>query len=124
MDKHTASKARGRFARLCIQIDVTKPLVTTIRIGKFEQPMCYEDIQKLCFNCGRMGHKRENCPYSIRRVATSKEAERVEPKEGNTQSRSSRGYDATKAGEGPNEVVHENVQENIREDVQDSTYNL
>ena len=66
VDTHTTSKARGRFARLCIQVDVTKPLVTVIKIGKLEQIVCYEGIQKLCFDCGRMGHKWENCPYSIR----------------------------------------------------------
>ena len=36
VDIHTALEARGRFARLCIQLDVTKPLVTTIKIGKIE----------------------------------------------------------------------------------------
>ena len=109
VDTHTESEARGKFARLCIQIDVTKPLVTAIRIEKFEQPMCYEGIQKQCFDCGRMGHKRENCPYSIRRVTTLKEAERVELEEGNTRSRSSRRSDATKAGERLSEIVHENI---------------
>ena len=109
VDTHTESEARGKFARLCIQIDVTKLLVTAIRIEKFEQPMCYEGIQKQCFDCGRMGHKRENCPYSIHRVMTSKEAERVELEECNTRSRSSRRSDATKAGEGLSEIVHENV---------------
>ena len=25
----------------------------------------YEGIQKLCFSCGRIGHKVEACPYTI-----------------------------------------------------------
>ncbi|XP_075633969.1 uncharacterized protein At4g02000-like [Castanea sativa] len=66
VDTHTTSEARGRFARLCVQVDVNKPLVTTILIGKFERPIYYEGIQKLCFGCGRMGHKHEHCPYIIR----------------------------------------------------------
>ena len=66
VDTHTANEARGRFARLCVQVDVDKPLVTAVLIGKFEQLVCYEGVQKLCFSCGRMGHKRENCPYMIR----------------------------------------------------------
>jgi len=67
IDTHTASETRGRFARLCVQIDVTKPLVTGIFIGKFEQSVSYEGIHRLCFDCGRVGHQRENYPYTIRR---------------------------------------------------------
>ncbi|XP_023876730.1 uncharacterized protein LOC111989173 [Quercus suber] len=33
-DTHTTSESRGRFARLCVQVDVEKPLVTAILIGK------------------------------------------------------------------------------------------
>ena len=67
IDMHTALETRGRFARLCVQIDVTKPLVTGIFIGKFEQSVLYEGIHRLCFDCGRVGHQKENCPYTIRR---------------------------------------------------------
>ena len=68
VDTHTANEARGRFARLCVQIDVDKPLVIAVLIGKFEQPVCYEGIQKLCFSCGRIGHRKTNCPYIIQPV--------------------------------------------------------
>ena len=54
VDTHTTLEARGKFARLCIQVDVTKPLVAAIKIGKLEQPVCYEGIQKLCFDYGRV----------------------------------------------------------------------
>nr|POE71528.1 uncharacterized protein CFP56_12759 [Quercus suber] len=67
IDTHTASETRGRFARLCVQIDVTKPLVTGILIGKVEQSVSYEGIHRLCFDCGRVGHRRESCPFTIRR---------------------------------------------------------
>lgn len=30
IDTHTASEARGRFARLCVQVDINKPLIYTI----------------------------------------------------------------------------------------------
>ncbi|XP_065627894.1 uncharacterized protein At4g02000-like [Quercus suber] len=75
VDTFTASKTRGRFARLCIRIDVEKPLVTTILLGKAEQPVSYAGIQKLCFGCGRLGHRREACPYSIRPNSSRREAE-------------------------------------------------
>ena len=56
IDTHTASETRGRFTRPCVQIDVTKPLVTGILIGKVEQLVLYERIHRLCFDCGRVGH--------------------------------------------------------------------
>nr|POF20341.1 hypothetical protein CFP56_66449 [Quercus suber] len=37
INTHTASKARRRYARLCVQIGVDKPLITIILIGKLEQ---------------------------------------------------------------------------------------
>lgn len=66
IDTHMALEARGRYARLCVQIDVDKPLITTILIGKLEQHVLYERIQKLCFRCGRVGHRRESCPFFVR----------------------------------------------------------
>ncbi|XP_030946139.1 uncharacterized protein LOC115970690 [Quercus lobata] len=67
IDSHTTLEARGRYARLCIQIDINKPLVNSILIGRFEQVVTYEGIHKLCFSCGRVGHKIEACPYTIRK---------------------------------------------------------
>ena len=40
VDTHMAFEMRGRFARLCVQVDVNKPLATAILIGKFKQPIC------------------------------------------------------------------------------------
>ncbi|KAL0002748.1 hypothetical protein SO802_016529 [Lithocarpus litseifolius] len=68
IDTHTALEARGRYARICVQIDVEKPLITALLIGNFEQPVIYEGIHKLCFSCGRIGHRKEVCPHTIRSV--------------------------------------------------------
>nr|XP_023881747.1 uncharacterized protein LOC111994121 [Quercus suber]POE73883.1 uncharacterized protein CFP56_42300 [Quercus suber] len=77
IDSHTAMEARGKYARLCIQIDINQPLVNTILIGRFEQAVSYEGIQSLCFSCGRLGHNVAACPYTIRKgkeqVAPEKE---------------------------------------------------
>lgn len=37
VDTQTANEASGRFARLCVQINMDKPSVTTVLIEKFEQ---------------------------------------------------------------------------------------
>ena len=66
IDSHTANWERGRFARLCVQVNLDKPLVRKIYIGKLEQCVLYEGINALCFSCGRIGHKLEACPYIVR----------------------------------------------------------
>lgn len=66
IDSQTAMEARGKYARLCLQIDMNEPLINTVLIGRFEQPVTYEGIQKFCFSCGRIGHKKDVCSYTIR----------------------------------------------------------
>ena len=66
IDTHTAAETRGRFARLCVQVDIDKPLVTIILVGGMNQPVNYEGIHKLCFTCGYIGHRKKVCPYAIR----------------------------------------------------------
>ena len=66
IDAQTAMEMRGKYARLCIQVDMNKPLINTVLIGRFEQPMVYEGIHKPCFACNRIGHKKADYPHIIR----------------------------------------------------------
>ena len=66
IDAHTASNVRGRFARLCVQVNLDKPLINSIQIGKMAQKVQYEGLNSLCFACGHMGHRKESCAYTIR----------------------------------------------------------
>nr|POF23677.1 uncharacterized protein CFP56_77213 [Quercus suber] len=66
IDSHTANGERGRFARLCVQVNLDKPLVRKLYLGKIAQCVLYEGISSLCFSCGRIGHKVEVCPYTIK----------------------------------------------------------
>nr|POE67073.1 uncharacterized protein CFP56_62396 [Quercus suber] len=110
VDTHTASETRGRFARLCVQVDVNKPLATAILIGKFEQPICYEGIHKLCFVCGRMGHKQEYCPQVIRQDLPLKKAETVAEEERDVDPCNERVADMDKFVQGPTESMLANEQ--------------
>lgn len=65
VNTHTAMEARGRYARLCVQIDINKPLVSTVLIRDLEQPVLYEGISWLCFSCGHVEHCKESCSYTI-----------------------------------------------------------
>nr|POE44756.1 hypothetical protein CFP56_75799 [Quercus suber] len=57
---------RGGYARLCVQIDVDKPLISSIRVGGLVQRVLYEGISSLCFCCGKLGHKQENCGLKVK----------------------------------------------------------
>ena len=34
VDTHTTTEARGQYACICVQVDVSKPLTTSVRIGQ------------------------------------------------------------------------------------------
>ena len=56
IDTHTATGTRGRYARLCIQVDIEKPLADAVLVDNIEQPITYEGLNRFCFSCGRIGH--------------------------------------------------------------------
>ena len=68
VDFNTASGSHGCFAHLCIQLDLDKPLVKTMRVGRVRQVVIYEGIGLLCFHYRRIGHKVNWCSSHV--VAT------------------------------------------------------
>ena len=44
--------------------------------------MFYEGINTLCFSCGRIGHKVETCPYTIREQPKEKSTDRSDEQTG------------------------------------------
>ena len=66
IDMHIATKTRGKFARLCIQISYDRPLIKLIKVGGISQLVQYEGLSSLCVSCRRVGHREENCPYRVR----------------------------------------------------------
>ncbi|KAE8669081.1 hypothetical protein F3Y22_tig00112259pilonHSYRG00045 [Hibiscus syriacus] len=56
IDYQTNKGRRGRFARMAIELNLTKPLVSKIEICGHLQLVEYESLRVLCFNCGIYGH--------------------------------------------------------------------
>lgn len=62
IDLNTSQQERGKFARLCVEIELDKPLDTYIRFGNFWCKLEYEGLGLICFQCGKFGHNKEGCP--------------------------------------------------------------
>ena len=61
VDPVTENQARGRFARICVEIDITKPLLGELNIENRSVKVEYESLGIICFKCGRYGHSKESC---------------------------------------------------------------
>lgn len=74
IDSHTVNGARGRFSRLCVQVNLDKPLVRNVYIGKLAQSVQYEGINSLCFSCGRLDTRKRHARLT-RELIKEKEKE-------------------------------------------------
>lgn len=65
MDIATLLASRERFARVCIEVDLQKPLMAGYWIrGEFWR-LQYEELHDLCFGCGCHGHRDATCPLKM-----------------------------------------------------------
>lgn len=65
VDLTTSKLSRGKFARLCVEVDVSKPLLPLFILKGTEYRVEYEGLHTLCFNCGRFGHVNSECPEKV-----------------------------------------------------------
>lgn len=64
VDTVTEKASRGKFAKLCVEVDLAQPLTPSVQIGKCKQPdtkRIYEGLHVISFSCGKVGHKKEDC---------------------------------------------------------------
>lgn len=61
----------GKFARLCVELDVTKPLIPKVVIGSKIQKVEYEGLGIVYFCCGCIGHHVDSCPIAKCQIAKS-----------------------------------------------------
>ncbi|XP_024196069.1 uncharacterized protein LOC112199261 [Rosa chinensis] len=62
VDKLTIGQARGQFSRVCIDIDLSKPLRPFVEVESIAYQVVYEGISLICFECGCFGHAKDKCP--------------------------------------------------------------
>ncbi|XP_052192517.1 uncharacterized protein LOC127801414 isoform X13 [Diospyros lotus] len=63
IDNCTRNRTKCKYARLCILIDLGKPVIPMIEIGGALQPIQYEGLHLLCYTCGRYGHRQHHCHH-------------------------------------------------------------
>ncbi|CAL1394902.1 unnamed protein product [Linum trigynum] len=61
LDYHTLNQQRAKFVRLAVEVDLAKQLVPRIWLDDAWQKVEYENLPKVCFHCGRIGHADEEC---------------------------------------------------------------
>ncbi|CAI0540485.1 unnamed protein product [Linum tenue] len=70
LDYHTLNQERAKFARIAVEVDLSKPLVPRIWLDDAWQRVEYENLPQVCFHCGKIGHTAESCPH-LRSVSVS-----------------------------------------------------
>ncbi|XP_021822949.1 uncharacterized protein LOC110764321 [Prunus avium] len=84
VDAHTMSQARGKFARVCVELNLAKPLTPFIVVEGRTFGVVYEGIQLVCFECGCYGHGRDSCPVILQ--TKKQETESANSESANTES--------------------------------------
>ncbi|BFG30494.1 hypothetical protein CerSpe_167680 [Prunus speciosa] len=88
VDAHTMSQARGKFARVCVELDLAKPLTPFIEVEGRSYGVVYEGIQLVCFECGCYGHGRDSCPVILQAKKQESNSGHTENMEVNTSDKS------------------------------------
>ncbi|XP_028754830.1 uncharacterized protein LOC114714268 [Neltuma alba] len=57
---------RGRFARVCVELDLQKKLVPRVIAANSIYNVEYEGLYLICFACGRYGHRKETCSWTLK----------------------------------------------------------
>ncbi|KAI9111593.1 hypothetical protein K1719_017283 [Acacia pycnantha] len=79
VDRSTSIYDKGGFARICVEIDLKKPLIPTYLVFGEERPIIYEGLHQVCLMCGKYGHQKEGCPLNVCKATNQvSEQEKVE----------------------------------------------
>ncbi|KAL8170624.1 hypothetical protein V2J09_022428 [Rumex salicifolius] len=62
VDKNTYFAVRGKFVRVCVELDLSKPLRGAILVNGALVAVEYEGLGEVCIGCGRQGHLVQRCP--------------------------------------------------------------
>lgn len=61
VDKNTIQRERGKYTRLCVEVNISKPLLAMFTIRENSYKIEYEGLHMLCLLCGKFGHYKDGC---------------------------------------------------------------
>ncbi|CAN1125300.1 hypothetical protein LINPERPRIM_LOCUS31606 [Linum perenne] len=61
LDLTTLGGSRGNFARICVEVDLSKPLLSKYRLRRRVRRIEYEGLHTICYSCGCFGHVHDTC---------------------------------------------------------------
>ncbi|CAN1144206.1 hypothetical protein LINPERHAP2_LOCUS13974 [Linum perenne] len=61
VDMATADGERAKYARVCVEIDLDKPLLGRYDIDGTIYKIVYESLETICVSCGHYGHLEQDC---------------------------------------------------------------
>ncbi|KAF7839253.1 uncharacterized protein G2W53_007735 [Senna tora] len=61
IDVNTSLQSRGKYARMCVKLDLSQPLLSQYCVHGIVRKIEYEGLHFICFECGTYGHDLEHC---------------------------------------------------------------
>lgn len=61
VDSTTITARRGKYARACVEIDLSKPLLAKFQLKHRTYRIEYEGLYNICFDYGIYGHNKDAC---------------------------------------------------------------
>ncbi|CAI0405118.1 unnamed protein product [Linum tenue] len=67
VDRATLEGARMKYARVSVEVDLTKPLLSKYKIEGKEYFITYKGLFNVCFDCGRYGQQTHACSMPMQK---------------------------------------------------------
>ena len=68
VDKNTLQRKIGKYARICVEVTISKPLLAMFSIKDSSYKIKYEELHMLCLSCGKFGHYKDVCQKKIKAI--------------------------------------------------------
>lgn len=66
--KLTSLYSRGKYARICVELDLDKPLASHINIRGYKLCLEYEGLHSICFSVANMATKKNTVAKCLKRI--------------------------------------------------------